>query len=61
MVRKIETRREGLRGCWLLVPEADRPALGEDEYHVPDDRSVFNQLSGKLWRRGGRHPPVMIY
>jgi len=31
------------------VPESDRPALGEDEYHVPDliGLEVFNQLSGK--------------
>jgi len=27
---------EALRGCKLLVPESDRPALGEDEYHVLD-------------------------
>lgn len=24
---------EDLRGCLLLVPESDRPKLGEDEYH----------------------------
>lgn len=27
---------EALRDCKLLVPESDRPQLGEDEYHVLD-------------------------
>ena len=41
---------EELRGCKLLVPESDRPQLGEDEYHVMDliGLSVFLQESGKL-------------
>jgi 16S rRNA processing protein RimM len=41
---------EELRGCKLLVPESDRPELGEDEYHVVDliGLSVFMQESGKL-------------
>ena len=39
-----------LRGCKLLVPESDRPELGEDEFHVMDliGLSVFIQDSGKL-------------
>jgi 16S rRNA processing protein RimM len=47
----VENRNqaEELRGCRLLVPESDRPALGEDEYHVLDliGLEVFNQLSGE--------------
>lgn len=40
---------EALRGCRLLVPQSDRPALGEDEYHVLDliGLEVFNQLTGE--------------
>ena len=43
-------RAEELRGCKLLVPESDRPQLGEDEYHVMDliGLSVFLQESGEL-------------
>ncbi|HEY9822435.1 MAG TPA: ribosome maturation factor RimM [Candidatus Sericytochromatia bacterium] len=47
----IETREqaEALRDARLLVPESDRPKLGEDEYHVIDllDMEVFNQLTGE--------------
>jgi 16S rRNA processing protein RimM len=41
---------EELRGCKLLVPQSDRPQLGEDEYHVVDliGLSVFLQESGEL-------------
>ena len=41
---------EELRGCKLLVPESDRPELGEDEYHVIDliGLPVFIQESGEL-------------
>ncbi|WP_026735050.1 ribosome maturation factor RimM [Fischerella sp. PCC 9605] len=41
---------EELRGCKLLVPESDRPQLGEDEYHVLDliGLQVFMQESGEL-------------
>jgi len=41
---------EALRDCRLLVPASDRPALGEDEYHVLDllGLPVFNQLSGEF-------------
>lgn len=41
---------EALRGCLLLVPQSDRPQLGEDEYHVLDliGLEVFNQLTQKL-------------
>jgi len=40
---------EALRDSRLLVPESDRPKLGEDEYHVMDliDLEVFNQLTGE--------------
>ena len=43
------SQAEALRGCRLLVPESDRPALGEDEYHVLDliGLEVFNQLTGE--------------
>ncbi len=45
----ITTRNqaEDLRGGLLLVPESDRPILGEDEYHVLDliGLEVFNQLT----------------
>jgi 16S rRNA processing protein RimM len=30
------SQAEALRDCVLLVPESDRPQLGEDEYHVVD-------------------------
>ncbi len=47
----VETREqaEALRDSRLLVPESDRPKLGEDEYHVMDliDLEVFNQLTGE--------------
>jgi 16S rRNA processing protein RimM len=41
---------EELRGCKLLVPESDRPELGEDEYHVADlvGLQVFMQESGEF-------------
>lgn len=40
---------EALQGCKLLVPESDRPQLGEDEYHVLDliGLEVFNQSTGE--------------
>lgn len=39
---------EELRGCQLLVPEDDRPPLGENEYHIVDliGLQVFMQTSG---------------
>ena len=42
-------KAEALRGAMLLVPESDRPELGENEYHVLDvlDLEVFNQLTGE--------------
>jgi 16S rRNA processing protein RimM len=47
----VENREqaEALRDSRLLVPESDRPKLGEDEYHVMDliDLEVFNQLTGE--------------
>lgn len=41
---------EALGGSLLLVPESDRPALGEDEYHVLDliGLEVFNQLTQEI-------------
>ncbi|WAL62554.1 ribosome maturation factor RimM [Thermocoleostomius sinensis] len=38
---------EQLRDCRLLVPEADRPKLDEDEYHVLDllNLTVFDQAT----------------
>jgi 16S rRNA processing protein RimM len=41
---------DALRGCKLMVPQSDRPILGEDEYHVRDlvGLEVFNQLTGEL-------------
>ncbi|MBV6626436.1 MAG: ribosome maturation factor RimM [Rivularia sp. (in: Bacteria)] len=41
---------EDLRGCKLLVPESDRPELGEDEYHLMDllGLPVFMLEDGKL-------------
>jgi 16S rRNA processing protein RimM len=48
----VENRNqaEALRGCRLLVPESDRPTLGEDEYHVLDliGLEVFNQLTQEV-------------
>jgi len=43
-------KAEALRGCLLLVPESDRPELGEDEYHVRDliGLEVFNQLTQEV-------------
>lgn len=43
------SQAEALQGCKLLVPESDRPQLGEDEYHVLDltGLEVFNQLTGE--------------
>jgi 16S rRNA processing protein RimM len=40
---------EALRDSRLLVPESDRPELGEDEYHVMDliNLEVINQLTGE--------------
>lgn len=40
---------EALRGCRLLVPESDRPVLGEGEYHVLDlvGLEVIMQESGE--------------
>lgn len=47
----VENRNqaEALRGCKLLVPESDRPVLGEDEYHVLDlvGLAVIMQKSGE--------------
>jgi 16S rRNA processing protein RimM len=47
----IEDRKqaEALRDCVLLVPESDRPQLGEDEYHVVDliGLAVFLQATGE--------------
>ncbi|MEB3359174.1 MAG: ribosome maturation factor RimM [Synechococcales bacterium] len=41
---------EALRGCWLLVPESDRPPLEEGEYHVADliGLAVYDQASNAL-------------
>ncbi|NEO32163.1 MAG: ribosome maturation factor RimM [Symploca sp. SIO3C6] len=48
----VENRNQAevLRGYRLLVPESDRPELGEDEYHVRDllGLEVFNQLTGEV-------------
>lgn len=43
-------RAEELRGAKLMVPESDRPQLGEDEYHVLDllDLEIYNQLTGEV-------------
>jgi len=43
------SQAEALRGCLLMVPESDRPGLGEDEYHVLDllGLEVFMQESGE--------------
>ena len=42
------SQAEALRDCVLLVPESDRPQLGEDEYHVVDliGLEVFLQETG---------------
>ena len=47
---KYRDEAEELRGCQLLVPEGDRPELGEDEYHLMDlvGLPVFMQEDGKL-------------
>ena len=47
---KYRDEAEELRGCKLLVPESDRPPLGEDEYHLMDlvGLPVFMQDDGKL-------------
>ena len=47
---KYRDEAEELRGCKLLVPENDRPELGEDEYHLMDlvGLPVFMQDDGKL-------------
>ncbi|MEM7716429.1 MAG: ribosome maturation factor RimM [Cyanobacteria bacterium P01_A01_bin.68] len=47
---KYRDEAEKLRGCQLLVPEGDRPELGEDEYHLMDlvGLPVFMQDDGKL-------------
>ena len=47
---KYRDEAEELRGCKLLVPEGDRPELGEDEYHLMDlvGLPVFMQDDGKL-------------
>ena len=46
---KTRNQAEELRNCRLVVPESDRPTLGEDEYHVLDliGLEVFNQLTGE--------------
>jgi len=45
------SQAEALRGCRLLVLQSDRPALGEDEYHVLDliGLEVFNQLTSETF------------
>ena len=47
---KYRDQAEQLRGCKLLVPESDRPQLGEDEYHLLDlvGLPVFMQDSGEF-------------
>jgi 16S rRNA processing protein RimM len=47
---KYRDEAEELRGCKLLVPESDRPTLGEDEYHLMDlvGLPVFMQDGGEL-------------
>ncbi len=41
---------EALRGAKLMVPESDRPELGEDEYHILDllNLEIYNQLTGEV-------------
>lgn len=40
---------EALRGCQLVIPEGDRPVLGDNEYHILDliGLQVFNQQTGE--------------
>ena len=47
---KYRDEAEELRGCKLVVPESDRPQLGENEYHLMDlvGLPVFMQDDGKL-------------
>lgn len=47
---KDRSQAEALRGCVLMVPQSDRPQLGEDEYHVLDliGLEVFNQLTQEV-------------
>lgn len=47
---KDRNQAEALRGCLLMVPQSDRPELGEDEYHVLDliGLEVFNQLTQEV-------------
>ncbi|MGB3758233.1 MAG: ribosome maturation factor RimM [Rivularia sp. (in: cyanobacteria)] len=47
---KYRDEAEDLRGCKLVVPEDDRPQLGEDEYHLMDlvGLPVFMQDGGEL-------------
>ncbi len=47
---KYRDEAEELRGCKLVVPESDRPQLGEDEYHLMDlvGLPVFMQDGGEL-------------
>jgi len=47
---KHRDEAEELRGCKILVPENDRPPLGEDEYHLMDlvGLSVFMHDSGEF-------------
>jgi 16S rRNA processing protein RimM len=43
------TQAESLRGYRFLVPESDRPSLGEDEYHIADliGLDVYHQTTGE--------------
>lgn len=47
---KDRNQAEALRGCLLMVPQSNRPQLGEDEYHVLDliGLEVFNQLTQEV-------------
>ncbi|MGF1677527.1 MAG: ribosome maturation factor RimM [Rivularia sp. (in: cyanobacteria)] len=47
---KHRDEAEELRGCKILVPQSDRPPLGEDEYHLMDlvGLSVFMQENGEF-------------
>ncbi|MEA5592788.1 ribosome maturation factor RimM [Rivularia sp. UHCC 0363] len=47
---KHRDQAEQLRDCKLCVPESDRPALGEDEYHLMDlvGLPVFMQETGEF-------------
>jgi 16S rRNA processing protein RimM len=47
---KYRDQAEELRGCKLLVPQSDRPSLGEDEYHLMDlvGLPVFMQDGGEF-------------